>query len=128
MTYTKKAKEKLTMSKEVASPAPLHDVVTPRRVQRKRTKGWKMSENTVCVTRPGKWGNPFDTATEFAEAIECCSIEDGIPRWMDEEKGKRIMWMVIHMTDLRGKNLACFCSLDKLCHADHLLAWANASG
>src|SRR5690606_12066752 len=31
----------------------------PIRVQRKRTKGWIMPENTVSVTRPGKWGNPF---------------------------------------------------------------------
>ena len=32
----------------------------PVRIQRKRTKGWKMPENTVSVTRPGKWGNPFN--------------------------------------------------------------------
>lgn len=32
----------------------------PVRMQRKRTKGWKMPDNTVSVTRPGKWGNPFD--------------------------------------------------------------------
>lgn len=32
----------------------------PIRVQRKRTKGWKMPPNTVSVTRPGPFGNPFD--------------------------------------------------------------------
>lgn len=32
----------------------------PTRIQRKRTKGWRMPDNTVSVTRPGKWGNPFD--------------------------------------------------------------------
>ena len=32
----------------------------PVRIQRKRTKGWKMPPNTVSVTRPGPWGNPFD--------------------------------------------------------------------
>lgn len=31
----------------------------PRRIQRKRTKGWKMPENTVYVGRPTKWGNPW---------------------------------------------------------------------
>lgn len=31
----------------------------PKRIQRKRTKGWRMPENTVNVTRPGKWGNPL---------------------------------------------------------------------
>jgi hypothetical protein len=35
-------------------------VTTPVRVHRQRTKGWKMPANTVCVTRPGKWGNPFN--------------------------------------------------------------------
>ena len=31
--------------------------MTPQRIQRRRTKGWKMPENTISVTRPGKWGN-----------------------------------------------------------------------
>lgn len=30
-----------------------------KRIQRKRTKGWKMPENTVYVGRPTKYGNPF---------------------------------------------------------------------
>lgn len=31
----------------------------PRRVQRRRTKGWRMPENSVYVGRGTKWGNPF---------------------------------------------------------------------
>ncbi len=31
----------------------------PTRIQRRRTKGWKMPPNTVYVGRPTKWGNPF---------------------------------------------------------------------
>lgn len=31
----------------------------PQRIQRKRTKGWKMPINTVMVGRPSKFGNPF---------------------------------------------------------------------
>ena len=39
----------------------------PVRIQRQRTKGWKMPPNTVCVTRPGKYGNPFNfTSAEFS--------------------------------------------------------------
>ena len=30
---------------------------TPQRIQRRRTKGWKMPEGAISVTRPGKWGN-----------------------------------------------------------------------
>lgn len=35
-------------------------MTSPVRIQRKRTPGWKMPPNTVSVTRPGKWGNPFN--------------------------------------------------------------------
>lgn len=31
----------------------------PKRVQRKRTKGYRLPANTVSVTRPGIFGNPF---------------------------------------------------------------------
>ena len=30
---------------------------TPQRIQRRRTKGYKLPENSISVTRPGKWGN-----------------------------------------------------------------------
>lgn len=33
--------------------------MSPVRVQRKRTKGWRMPENTVYVGRGSKWGNPY---------------------------------------------------------------------
>lgn len=31
----------------------------PRRIQRKRTRGWRMPEGAVYVGRPSRWGNPF---------------------------------------------------------------------
>jgi hypothetical protein len=31
----------------------------PQRIQRKRTKGWRMPEGAVYVGRGSKWGNPF---------------------------------------------------------------------
>lgn len=34
-------------------------MMQPIRVQRKRTKGWKMPENTVYVGRGSRFGNPF---------------------------------------------------------------------
>ncbi len=30
-----------------------------KRIQLRRTKGWRKPDNTVTVSRPGKWGNPF---------------------------------------------------------------------
>lgn len=37
----------------------------PKRIQRKRTKGWKMPDNTIYVGRPSRWGNPFAVGEYF---------------------------------------------------------------
>lgn len=37
----------------------------PRRIQRKRIKGWRMPEGAVYVGRPGRWGNPFRYRTPY---------------------------------------------------------------
>lgn len=44
--------------------------MSPVRVQRRRTKGWRMPENTVYVGRGSKWGNPFKLSTYSALARE----------------------------------------------------------
>lgn len=31
----------------------------PRRIQRRRTKGWRMPPGAIYVGRPTRWGNPF---------------------------------------------------------------------
>ena len=92
----------------------------PRRVKRERTKGWKMPENTVNVTRPGKWGNPFRVGRD-GTAEECVAKYRGIVfnnLWTFPTKDDC-------KTFLRGKNLMCFCALDQPCHADVLLELAN---
>ena len=33
--------------------------MSPKRIQRLRTAGWKKPAGAVYVGRPGKWGNPF---------------------------------------------------------------------
>jgi hypothetical protein len=40
----------------------------PKRIQLRRTKGWRKPEGAVVVTRPGKWGNPFRVGTRSALA------------------------------------------------------------
>lgn len=83
----------------------------PVRIQRKRSRGWKMPENTVSVCRPGKWGNPFTFANSgrIHPAMRfACEVAP-----------------LLDVTPLRGKNLACFCPLDQPCHADVLLEIAN---
>lgn len=48
-------------------------MTAPKRIQRRRTKGWRMPEGAVYVGRPSLWGNPFpvdgDTQPWFALAL-----------------------------------------------------------
>lgn len=96
--------------------------MTPIRIQRKRTKGWKKPDNTISVCRPGIYGNPFkigqagiETAAKAVELYE---------NWLNNTPQGQ--WMVKYAkANLKGHNLMCFCALDKPCHADILLKTVN---
>jgi hypothetical protein len=91
-------------------------MTAPVRIQRRRTKGWRMPPNTVCVTRGTQYGNPFIIS-------KCGGREEAIRRFrVLIEEG-----LVSGIEKLRGKNLACFCPIDQPCHADVLLEIANRS-
>ena len=116
----------------------------PVRVQLKRTKGYKMPPNTKSVTRPGKFGNPYKIGMHNVWDIKDMKtgkslkdylikkngenryhdIEDVLLAYKQKIKASQAMQRVIKHY-LRGKNLACFCPLDKPCHADILLEVAN---
>lgn len=108
----------------------------PKRIQRKRSKGWKMPENTVYVGRPTRWGNPYhvgscyfddetgqtwehitrETATEFyQEAI--LHHYPSVPFSVEDI-----------VRELKGMDLACWCKPGDTCHADVLLQIANGGG
>lgn len=89
----------------------------PVRVQRKRTKGWKMPPDTIYVGRPTKWGNPFPLS-ELSRETAVHFFRTGITDTLRSDPHA--------LDELRGKNLACFCALDQPCHADVLLEIANA--
>lgn len=103
----------------------------PHRVQLRRTKGWRMPENTVKVDRTNKtFGNIFtigSNPSHFSTALPatCDSVEEAIACFRYYADA----WMVITqgrwIDRLRGKNLACWCRLDAPCHADVLLELAN---
>lgn len=92
----------------------------PRRVQRKRVKGYKLPSNTKSVTRPGPYGNIYPVGGQFPERLNCykwygdgsitlensleafeCLVENKLcqdPKWLEP---------------LRDHNLACFCPVWK---------------
>lgn len=118
----------------------------PKRIQLSRRKGWRKPENTVVVSRPSKWGNPFTVAgaieNGYADAQEDGrEVAAGAFRdWLhgdDWAAGSGPEWnlrrlrMLRELSELVGKNLACWCPLvdaegDRVpCHADVLLELAN---
>ncbi len=103
----------------------------PQRIQRKRTKGWRMPPNTVSVTRPGRWGNPFRAGCPGPMGRKPLDSEGavGFFRAMlsdpDLREAAGYPDSDAIRAELRGKNLACFCPLDQPCHADVLLEIAN---
>jgi hypothetical protein len=98
----------------------------PVRIQRKRTRGWRMPKNTVYVGRPSKWGNPFTIGRDGDRA----EVIEKFRAWLSWDRSRS--WIYPDLSELRGKNLACWCPLaDKEgsrvpCHADVLLEIANA--
>lgn len=110
----------------------------PKRIQRKRTKGWRMPEGAVYVGRPTKWGNPFSVAAcieagfarDHAQAASVCwqAYNDWIRggtswEWPGSDELRRKT--LADLGEIRGKDLACFCGIDQPCHADVLLELAN---
>jgi hypothetical protein len=90
----------------------------PRRYQRTRRKAARLPEGVVVVTRPTKWGNPYPLSLGREEAVR---------RYRDDLLAGRLPVDVdVARQELGGRDLACYCPLDKPCHADVLLEVANS--
>lgn len=93
---------------------------TPKRVQRKRSRGWKMPEGAVYVGRGTKWGNKYRLSDGW-------SREEAIQKFRADLFAGRLPCSIEQVQrHLRGKDLACWCRLEDACHADVLLEVANA--
>ncbi len=85
-----------------------------------------MSENTVYVGRPSKWGNYYPT--KWGKYFEP-DMDNG--RQLAVDAYQEWVLALIHLgnfpdlEELRGKDLACYCRLGQPCHADVLLEIAN---
>lgn len=113
----------------------------PRRIQRQRTKGWRMPAGAVYVGRPTMWGNRWQIGTQsntLGRAV--ATVQEAVDLYA------LLMWPDAHhkawvRERLAGHDLACWCSLcpahtDGLpfgvrcdacapCHADRLGCIAN---
>ena len=104
----------------------------PKRIQRMRTKGWRMPGNAVYVGRPTKWGNPYRVGSEpwmsreMSLAMYETLMTGELPDKYISNRGVEYRNFVHeHAKELRGKDLACWCKEGDPCHADVLLEIAN---
>jgi len=113
------------------------------RIQRKRTRGWKIPENTKYVGRPTKWGNPFKLSVDgwilyhksdkLIGSAWCIWSQTGgfgitdilelYELWLDGKLQRKHPYLPTppSIEELRGKDLSCFCSLSSPCHVDIIL-------
>lgn len=101
----------------------------PKRIQRKRTKGWRMPEGAVYVGRPTQWGNPwrFNPLSAASRRVAVAHYRG----WATAFFAVDTPIVNYLRADLRGHDLACWCPLEDEngnrvpCHADVLLELAN---
>ena len=94
-----------------------------QRIQLSRKKGFRLPDNTVVVSRPSKWGNPFKVIAPEFQHLAVQLFERQL-----KEFGAYFSPGPVTIEDiqreLKGRNLACWCPPGP-CHADHLLSIAN---
>lgn len=85
-----------------------------KRIQRKRTKGWKMPPNTVYVGRPSQWGNEYRVGDSGCNDV-LYTAEVAVDLF------KHYQAPLMDLQPLRGKNLACWCPVYEcsFCHAKY---------
>lgn len=114
---------------------------TPRRIQRRRTKGWTLAgaadpiRGGVIVSRPSRFGNPCKVSLmqEMGYEDPHAAAAANFRAWLagnrsdapTDEADRRRERILDGLPSLRGKDLACTCRPDQACHADYLLRVAN---
>ena len=97
----------------------------PLRIQRRRTKGYKMPDGSIYVGRPTRFGNPWHHSTNMSSE-RCVNLYEMWIKGLIKVKGRQPPGMD-EVVALRGKRLACWCPLTKPeCHAEILCAMANS--
>ena len=92
----------------------------PRRLQQKRRKGWRKPPNSVVISRPSRWGNPFPIDEQHDRAAVVQMFRD----WITSDAPEAVA-LRSQLGELQGRDLLCFCPVPGPCHGDVLLELAN---
>jgi hypothetical protein len=96
---------------------------TPTRIQYLRGRSRNSPAQTVLVSGQTRWRNPFLIGEDGV-----ANRERAVAEFREALLGDRLDITVEEVQrQLRGQNLACWCPLDRPCHADVLLEVANRS-
>ena len=96
-------------------------VITPTRIQYSRAAGWHRPSETVLVSGPTRWRNPFLIGADGTANRERAVAEFRAALL----EGRLEISVEDVQRQLKGQNLGCWCPLDRPCHADVLLEIAN---
>lgn len=118
-------------------------------VQRKRSLGFKLPANTICVNRPLKYGNVYKVVNggiygynslskewvfiEVADDNREVAASRAIALFDEYIHGRPHLLIPCPYTvedikrELKGKNLACFCPVGSPCHRQILIKIANGA-
>lgn len=101
----------------------------PKRIKLQRKKGWRLPPNSANVARPTKWGNPFVVGGDHnpldRSPIDAEGAVGMFEDMLDDPEMCEIANYPQDFSELRGKDLACWCEIGEPCHADVLIERAN---
>lgn len=129
--------------------------MSPERIQRRRTPGWKLPPGAICVDRSSRWGNRYRLAKRedspfpmghavvldrrgelgpffggFSTALEAQAF--AVELFRRALLASRVVWdppaHASYFGPLAGHDLACYCRPGDPCHAEVLLELANQDG
>lgn len=123
------------------SDYPVGTVAIATRIQRRRTKGWRLPAGAVYVGRGTRYGNPFKVVPVHPSGPydvwhgdtlygRHTNLQDARKQAADLHRDHLAPLGLCELEPdaveaLRGKTLACWCPPDQPCHADNLIDLAN---
>lgn len=112
---------------------------TPRRIQRRRVKGWRAPQGAKYVGRGTRWGNPSQIAAvdngwtvnhDNGGSVGVFAFKPEAHRFAVEAYRAHLKanpkLAARARTELAGHDLMCWCAPELPCHADVLLELAAA--